>query len=402
MTSEGMTRVQGAVPHPMPWLLIWSACLATFTVTASGATRTPFLVDMSRDLDTSLAMVANLFGFTSIAWGLTSFAAGVASDMVGRRLFLVGAPLALTGAMVGVADCYSFHSVAAWAILGGGICGLFTGVSMAEVAGRVGERQRGRALGWVMAGQSMTLLVGVPLASWIGASVGWRGVSYCVAVMAFLSALAMFSTTAARPQKARLSGATQKPVLRTALTPSVLRLLGSVIAERICFGLAAIYYATFMLQTYGLSLEVLAIPLIIFAFGNVFGTIVGGQLADRLRNRVLTFSAALTASGIVAILLFGWPVGAPISSVLGFGYMFANAMARPSLMAALSNVPNEVRGTVMGLNSTAASAGWLTAAALGGWILSAVGFAGFGPLAGTLALLGAVLAIIGRNKRGVE
>ena len=81
--------------------------------------------------------------------------------------------------------------------------------------------------------------------------------------------------------------------------------------------------------------------------------------------------------------------------------MFANAMARPSLMAALSNVPSEVRGTVLGLNSTAASAGWLTAAALGGWILSTVGFVGFGPLAGTLALLGAFLAVIGRNKKGV-
>ena len=103
MMSEDATRVESAAPRPMPWLLIWSTCLATFTVTASGATRTPFLVDMSRDLDTSLAMVANLFGFTSIAWGLASFAAGIGSDLVGRRPFLVGAPLALTGAMVGVA-----------------------------------------------------------------------------------------------------------------------------------------------------------------------------------------------------------------------------------------------------------------------------------------------------------
>ena len=127
------------------------------------------------------------------------------------------------------------------------------------------------------------------------------------------------------------------------------------------------------------------------------GTIVGGQLGDRLRNRALTFAVALVASGGVAILLFSWPAGAPISTALGFGYMFANAIARPSLMAALSNVPSEVRGTVMGLNSTAASAGWLAAAALGGWILSTIGFSGFGPLAGALAILGAVLALLGRS-----
>jgi len=397
MTSEDVARVQDAAPLPMPWLLIWATCLATFTITASGSTRTPFLMDMSRDLDVSLAMVANLFGITSIAWGLASFFAGIGSDVMGRRPFLVGAPLALTGAMVGLAEGSSFLSVAAWATLGGGFCGLFTGVSMAEIAGKVSDRQRGRALGWVMAGQSMTLLVGVPLASWIGASIGWRGITYCVAAMSFLSALAMFSTTTAMPQQVKHPAVSRQPLLRAALTSSVLRLLGSVIAERICFGLAAVYYATFMLQTYSLSLEVLAIPLMIFAGGNVLGTIVGGQLGDRLRNRALTFAVALVASGGVAILLFSWPAGAPVSTALGFGYMFANAMARPSLMAALADVPSEVRGTVMGLNSTAASAGWLAAAALGGWILSTIGFSGFGPLAGALAILGAVLALLGRS-----
>ena len=82
---------------------------------------------------------------------------------------------------------------------------------------------------------------------------------------------------------------------------------------------------------------------------------------------------------------------------MGFAFMFTNALSRPSLMASLANVPAEVRGTVMGLNSTAASAGWLAAAAMGGWILSTVGFAGFGPFSALLAILGAILALSGRK-----
>ena len=85
MTGEDATRVESAAPRPMPWLLIWATCLATFTITASGSTRTPFLIDMSRDLDVSLAMVANLFGITSIAWGLASFFAGI--DRKSRWIF---------------------------------------------------------------------------------------------------------------------------------------------------------------------------------------------------------------------------------------------------------------------------------------------------------------------------
>ncbi len=399
MATQDAARPVDA-PLPMPWLLIWATALTTFTVTASGSTRAPFLVSMSSDLDVSLVMIANLFGITSIAWGATSFIAGIGSDMFGRRPFLVGAPLALTAAMAGVAQSDSFLALAAWATLGGGFCGLFTGVSMAEIAGRVSDRQRGRALGWVMAGQSMTLLIGVPLASWIGASIGWRGVHYCVGAMAFLSALAMFMTTTSVPRAGRGGSAGRPPSLRTALSGPVLRLLGSVIAERICFGLAVVYYATFMLQTYDLSLELLAIPLMVFAAGNIFGTVAGGQLGDRLHNRALTFAMALMASGFVSVLLFGWQAGVVVSTVLGFAYMFTNALSRPSLMAALADVPAEVRGTVMGLNSSAASVGWLAAASLGGWIIATVGFAGFGPLCALLAILGAVLALSGRRRGG--
>jgi predicted MFS family arabinose efflux permease len=82
---------------------------------------------------------------------------------------------------------------------------------------------------------------------------------------------------------------------------------------------------------------------------------------------------------------------------LGFAYVFVNAIARPSLMAALADVPDGVRGTVLGLNVTSASLGWLGAAALGGWIMAQHGFAGFGPLAAGVAALGGALALVGRR-----
>jgi len=52
-----------------------------------------------------------------------------------------------------------------------------------------------------------------------------------------------------------------------------------------------------------------------------------------------------------------------------------------------------VRGTVMGLNSTVASGGWLVAAAVGGWVVADIGFAGFGPLIAGLTVVAAVIAL---------
>ena len=55
-----------------------------------------------------------------------------------------------------------------------------TGVVFAEVSARVEDYQRGRALGWVMTGQSLTLVLGVPLAAYVGSMIGWRGWNVCM------------------------------------------------------------------------------------------------------------------------------------------------------------------------------------------------------------------------------
>ncbi len=378
---------------PMPWALPAAACLGMFAASCSGTTRAPFLLDMSRDLSASIAMVANLMAMTSIAWGVASLMAGAGSDRWGRKPFLIGGPLGLALAMIGVANGQTYFEVATWATLAGGCSGAFTGVIMAEASARTVDRQRGRALGWVMAGQSLTLLVGVPLAAWIGASIGWRGVNVTVAGVALAAAIALLTTTWASSGGARAVGAAA-PSLRRAMTGPVMRLLAMGIAERICYGLTAVYFSTFLQSTYGLSLRGVALPLALFAGGNILGTILGGQLADRLGDRLMTFAAAMAGSAVVALALFLYTPGLAVSVALGFGYVFVNAIARPSLMAALANVPDEVRGTVLGLNVTSASFGWLGAAALGGWIMTTFSFAGFGPLAAGVGLLGAALALV--------
>jgi DHA1 family inner membrane transport protein len=382
-----------SLPGRLPWALLAAASLAMFTAAASGTTRAPFLIDMARDLRVSVPLVANLVAISSISWGLASMFAGAGSDRWGRRPFLIGGPLALAVASSGVATAETFLGVVAWATLGGGCSGMFTGVIFTEVSGRVSAGQQGRALGWVMSGQSLTLLIGVPVAAWVGSSIGWRGVNLCVAALAAASAIGLIATTAARVDTGTAS-ARRVPSMRAALTRPVLQLLGMGIAERVCYGLVAVYYATFLQSTYGLQLNAVALPLAVFAMGNILGTLLGGQLADRMSNRRAIFAAAMLASAVAAIALFGWQDDLATAVALGFVYVFFNAIARPSLMASLTDVPEHVRGTVMGLNVTCSSIGWLGAAALGGWMIATFGFAGFGPLAATVAVIGGGLALI--------
>ena len=306
-----------ALRERMPWALLTIASLAMFTVAASGTTRAPFLIDMARDLSTSVPLIANLVAITSVSWGITSIIAGAGSDRWGTRPFLVGGPLGLAVATTGVANGGSFLAVAAWATIAGGFCGLFSGTVFTEVSARVLPTQQGRALGWVMSGQSLTLLVGVPLAAWVGSSIGWRGVNLCIAVLALITATGLLAITARRPGTDPVA-ARRVPSVRAALSRPVLRLLAMGIAERICYGLVAVYYATFLQSTYGLSLEAVALPLAVFAIGNILGTLLGGQLADRFANRLAIFASAMLASAVAALALFGWQQDVQTSVALGF------------------------------------------------------------------------------------
>ncbi|MBR0652895.1 MFS transporter [Roseomonas terrae] len=381
---------------PMPWALLAAACLGMFAASSSGTTRAPFLIDMSRDLSVSLAMVANLMAATSIAWGVASVVAGAASDRWGRRPLMIGGPIGLAAGLVWLSLAGSFVEVALAATAAGACAGAFTGVIMAEASARTVDRQRGRALGWVMAGQSFALLVGVPVAAWIGTSIGWRGVNQVVAGVALLAALGLFATTL-RPAQGAAAAAKQVS-MRGAMTGPVMRLLWMGVAERVCYGLTVVYYATFLQTIYGLTPAGVAIPLGIMALGNILGTILGGQAADRLADRLRTFALTMVASGSAALILFGWTPGLWETTALGFAYATFGAMSRPSLMAALANVPDEVRGTVLGLNVTAASLGWLGAASIGGWIMAEIGFGAFGPFALAVALVAAMLALTGRRQ----
>ena len=379
----------------MPWALIAAACLGSFAATSSGTTRAPFLLEMARDLDVSMPLVANLVSMTATAWGIASALGGWLSDRFGRRPLLIAAPFALALAMTAQAFAGNFLWVAIWASVGGACAGTYTGVVFAEVSGRVEDRQRGRALGWVMSGQSLTLVVGVPMAAAVGSLIGWRGWNICVAGLALVACLCLF-VTLGRGTAGHTRPAT-RPSMRAVFSPRVLALLTTGIAERICYGLAAVYFATFLQAVYGLSLAEIAIPLAVFALGNVGGTILGGQLADRVRDRLMTFAVAMALSGVAALFLFMWHPGPATSVALGFVYVLLNALGRPSFMAALAAVPEEVRGTVLGLNGTSASLGWIGAAALGAAMISWGGFDGFGPLAAALALLGAIGALLSKR-----
>lgn len=377
-------------------LMLWTLTLGSFLTTSSGTTRSPFLLDMAHDLNTDLTSIGNLMAITAVTWGIMSLVAGTVSDRIGRKPILVGAIVLVGVAMVGIGVAGSYAAAVVWGLAGGIGGGGFMGAVFATVADHVEPSQRGRSLGWVMTGQSLSLVLGVPLATLIGAQIGWRGAHVVFALATILVGVAMLLLV---PQRGRFQATSREAAaaapLQTILTPRILSLLISGTTERVCFAAMSVYLATFLIQTYDVPLELLAGVLLVVALGNLFGNMLGGQLADRVPSREGLYGLSLALTGLIVLPLLFWTPRLEVSIALGFAYSFANSVGRPAFMSALSAVPESVRGTVLGLNVTFASVGWISAATVGGWLMAAFGFSSLGIFCAASAFFGTGVLVVG-------
>ena len=373
-------------------VMLVALAAATFFVTSTGSAMAPFLTAIAEDLGTSVPVVANLFSIQAVVWGIASLIAGTLSDRLGRRTILAAGIALLGVTRVGFAASHTYAQLVAWQLVSGVGGGAFMGIVFAAVTDHVPAGARGRALSWVITGQSLALVVGVPLVTLVGSLAGWRGALAVHGAAVVLSAVAAWLAVPPDPKREPHPHARKAWV--TALSqPRLLALLAAGTTERVCFGVLAIYLPTFLQRTYGVSLGTLALALALIALGNLAGNVLGGRLADRVRARALVFAIGSLLTAVLAVPTLMWAPGLAGSIALGFAYSFVNATSRPALIATLGEVPGEVRGAVFGLTVTMASVGWLLAGSVGAALVAAGGFAGLGVFCAALALLGAGLAL---------
>jgi predicted MFS family arabinose efflux permease len=369
-----------------------SLVLATYLANVSAIAMTPFLLDIARDLGTDLAGIGILLAVGSVTWGIVSIFAGLASDRFGRRPVLLAGLLGLAVAPLGLAGATAYWIAVVARFAGGFGGGSFMGTAFAAAADAVPSSERGRALGWLITGQSLALVIGVPTVAYLGAFLGWRGSLAIQGLLIVVAAVLVWVAVPGQQRRERQGQVPAQSVLKL-LTPRVIALLSANAMERFCYGGVAVYLATFLTLSYDASLESLAVGLGVVALGNLGGNFLGGELSDRLRSRTVLASLSLAATGILALPLLLWQPGIIPSIGLGFVYTAANAIGRPSLLAATSEVSAQSRGALLGVNMTFASMGWLGSQAFGGWLIGTVGFPALGLLTAAVGVVGALLAV---------
>ncbi|MGE3909025.1 MAG: MFS transporter [Chloroflexota bacterium] len=372
-----------------------SLVLASYLANVSAIAMTPFLLQVASDLQVDMSAIGILLSASSVTWGIVSVFAGAASDRFGRRPVMLIGLFGLAVSPLGLAISTVFPAAFLSRVTGGFGGGAFMGTAMAAAADAFPPAERGRALGWMITGQSVSLVLGVPMVAYIGSFLGWRGALAIQGAAVVIAAVLVW--LAVPPQQPRqATNVIPAPPVWQLLKPNVLALLTANTMERFCYGGVAVYLATYLVTSYGIALDVLAVGLSVVALGNLVGNFIGGELSDRLRSRTALAAISLAATGLLALPLLLWQPGLIISICLGFVYTVANAVGRPSLVAGVSEVSNESRGALLGVNMTFASFGWLGSQAFGGWLIATSGFQVFGVLTAICGVVGAVFAVAAR------
>ncbi|WP_246065711.1 MFS transporter [Geodermatophilus aquaeductus] len=262
--------------------------------------------------------------------------------------------------------------------------GAYFGVASLVAASLVPDSLRGRAVSTVMLGLAVANVAGVPAATWLGQTLGWRSAYWAVVVLAALTVGAVLAVV---PSSRGDRDATVRAELGALRRPQVLLTL--VVATVGFGGMFAVYSYVAPLTTEVTGLSRGAVPWVLLAFGvgGVAGTALGGRLAD-----VALFRSLAGALVAVAVLLALMGPAAATGPTLLAG-IFLLALSASTLVVCLQLRLMEVAGEAQMLGAALNHSALNAANALGAWLGGVVIAAGLGYTAPSLVGVG--LAVLG-------
>ncbi|MBO9768428.1 MULTISPECIES: MFS transporter [Xanthomonas] len=262
----------------------------------------------------------------------------------------------------------SYHTMLLCRFIAGLPHGAYFGVASLVAASISPPNQRATAVGRVLLGLSVALLVGNPLATWLGQIVSWRWAYASVSVIALGTVAAVAILLPPQPEEPR-----QQPLreLRAFNQPQVwLALAIGAVGFSGMFCVFS-YLAPTLTAVTGVTAARIPLAMVAFGVGGVLGSILGGWLFDRMQFRavpvLLLWSMVVMLTFPLAALSDVWV----FVSIVAVGTMGALA---PALQTRLMDVAAEAQTLAAASNHAAFN----TANALGPWLGGMAITAGWG------------------------
>lgn len=262
--------------------------------------------------------------------------------------------------------------------------GAFFGVAAVIAAGLVAPTKRGWAISMVMAGLTVSNVIGVPVATWVGQTFGWRLLFIIVGAIGLLTVVMVWKFVpfeAAHPEASirRELGALKRLQVWLALLIGIIGFGG--------FFAVYTYIAYTMTGVAGIPESLIPAVVALYGLGMVAGNIIGGRIADKsVMGTIYWVMPGIAAALVVYAIAAHWAWSAFIMAFVVGGI---GSMLTPALQTRLLDAAPGAASLASSLNHSALNIANALGAFLGGTVIAW----GWGYVAP--ALVGAVLAILG-------
>ncbi|MFD5257725.1 MFS transporter [Streptomyces bobili] len=344
------------------------------------------LPELSAGLDVSTAQAGLLITAFAVGMIIGAPTMAMATLRLPQRQTLILALSAFSVGHVVAALSTSFTVVLAARIVTALATGAFWSVGFVVATDAAGPQRATRATGVMIGGLTLANVVGVPIGSFAGQIVGWRGPFWALAALSALAAVFIGRFIPTQEQRAALSpraefGALCQGRLWLALSAAMF-IMGGVLATYS-------YVTPLLTDRAGIPAGAVPFVLIAFGVGALGGTTTGGRLGER-RPMGTTITAA-AATALVLLLMIPLSTDAVTVTVLVFLMGLTGFAVNPVVTALAMRFAGDAPTLTSALTTSAFNVGvaggsWVAGVALD----SSLGLTG-PPLVGTVI---AVLTLV--------
>ena len=367
--------------------------LAVFATQNSAFIVPPLLVEISSDLDISVAVAGQLATATFAAWSLSVVSVGPLSDSFGRRPVALAGMLLLFISVVASAFAPNIEVFLVLRVLTGLGAGTLPPNAVGAISDVISPERRAQAVGALLAISLISTAVSVPMVALLADWVGWR-FTFIVAGMlvgaGFISNWLWFPRDIGERVRelvifSRYWSLLSMQYFRVAMTVNLF--------HRIAYWALVSFFAAFLIHTYDLSVGFVALPLAIIAIGQVSGSYAGGFVAGR-SYRALLIAGMVMAGGVCGLLFYAVTLDLWVAVAVATVSSGLLSVPFPALVAASTEYSGESKATGVGLMGLSNQSGGMLGGAIAGALLASIGYEAIGYLCLGVAIVSALIAAV--------
>lgn len=232
----------------------------------------------------------------------------MATRGVSRRTILIALTIAFCLGQMACALAPSFATMLAFRIATAVAHGAYFGIAMVVAVSLVPQAFRGRAVSVILAGLTVSNIIGVPAGAAIGGFWGWRATFWAMTLIGVLALVAIWALIPQTKAELRHSGHLGREVRvlgRQQVWTSLIIMLALMIGQMVPFT----YITPLLRQVTGLDAMVIPWVLLLNGVGATLGVFIGGRLSDwKLMPSLIVMLAIQAAVLVVLYLVSPYPL----------------------------------------------------------------------------------------------